>query len=306
MDSNQTEMLLPGMAQELADDESLLLPLADIQLRARVRELDEEKLKDLQYSIERDGLLQPLVVAQHEDQHVLIAGGHRLEVCKRLHWKLVPVRVLHNIRNEDHLVRLELSENLFRNELSLLERAIHLNEYLKRDSALSALSADQIAEQVNISRRTFFYYKQVAQLPREQVQRILKLPQDLKNSRQKLLDFYNLPTDEVREDIIHAMEHNPATTYSMAKGAATKMGIEAGRVIRPLTITQVVRSRILEAKEVRSTYFYDVPMTDFIDYVLAEGLEQLRRKDYRVQIPVLDLLAEMLPNEESLVEEPEG
>lgn len=283
--------LLPGMADELAAAELTVLSLDEIQIRARVRELNEEKLGDLSYSIKKDGLLQPLVVALYEGAYVLIAGQHRLEVCRRLRHTTVPVRVLTNIRNQDHLIRLELSENLFRNELSLLERAVHLAEYLKRDSALSALSAEQIAETVNISRRTFFYYKQVAELKPELVQRILKLPQDIKNSRSQLLDFYNLPDEQMQEAVITALEGNADTTYKAAKSAVTKLAVEAGQIERPLTITQVTRDRVQELKQVRREYYQytGTTMTDLVDYCLELGLQQLKRMDYKVEIPLLGL-----------------
>lgn len=190
-----------------------------------------------------------------------------------------------------YYIRLELSENLFRNELSVLERAVHLAEYLKRDSALSALSAEQIAETVNISRRTFFYYKQVAELKPELVQRILKLPQDIKNSRTQLLDFYNLPDEHMQESIITALEGNPDTTYKAAKGAVTKLAVEAGQIERPLTITQVTRERVQEIKQVRREYYQytGVSMTDLVDYCLELGLQQLQRLNYKVDIPLLGL-----------------
>lgn len=285
------EPMLPGMADELASAELAILPITEIQIRHRVRELNEEKLGDLSYSIKKDGLLQPPVVARFEGEHVLIAGQHRLEVCKRLRWQTIPARLLTNIRDLDHLIRLELSENLFRNELSVLERAVHLAEYLKRDSALSALSAEQIAETVNISRRTFFYYKQVAELKPELVQRILKLPQDIKNSRTQLLDFYNLPDEHMQESIITALEGNPDTTYKAAKGAVTKLAVEAGQIERPLTITQVTRERVQEIKQVRREYYQytGVSMTDLVDYCLELGLQQLQRLDYKVDIPLLGL-----------------
>lgn len=101
--------LLPGIADELASAALAELTLEEIQIRHRVRELNEEKLSDLSYSIKKDGLLQPLVVAKFEGEHVLIAGQHRLEVCRRLRWPTIPVRLIANIRDQDHLIRLELA-----------------------------------------------------------------------------------------------------------------------------------------------------------------------------------------------------
>ena len=281
--------LLPGLQNELGALEVTFLPINEIKLRERIRELDEDKLADLSFSIKNDGLLQPLVVALFEGAYVLVAGQHRLEVCKRLRWNLVPVRVFSGIEDKEHLIRLELSENLFRNELSVLERAVHLSEYLKRNSALRALNAEEIAKTVNISRRTFFYYKQVATLNPELIQKILKLPQDLKNSKTQLLDFYNIPNDEIRTNIISTLEGNPAATYRSAKSSVTQLAVESGDIDKPLTITQVTRKRIQELKKVQEDYFKytNTTMSDLVDYCLGLGLQHLKQKNYEIEIPPL-------------------
>lgn len=282
--------VLPGLAEELSSSEVKVLPMADITVKGRLRELDEEKLRDLMYTIEKDDLLQPLVVAHYEGEYLLIAGHHRFEVCKRLNRSMVPVRLMQNIQSKDHLRRLEISENLFRNELSLLERAVYLAEYLKSDSALSALSAEEIADKVNISRRTFFYYKQVASMNEQNpdvIEKILHLPQDIKNSRSQLLDIYNLPTEE-RKELISTLEGNPATTYQAAKKAVTRLAVEAGSHESPLTITQVTRKRVQELKEVHQHFRMvgeDITMTDLVDRCLELGLVYLKQHDFNVRIP---------------------
>lgn len=281
--------VLPGLADELSNSQVKVLPMSDIKVKSRLRELDEEKLRDLMYTVEKDDLLQPLVVALYEGEHLLIAGHHRFEVCKRLNRSMVPVRLMQNIQNEDHLRRLEISENLFRNELSLLERAVYLAEYLKRDSALSALSAEEIADKVNISRRTFFYYKQVASMNEQNpdvIEKILKLPQDVKNSRSQLLDIYNIPAEE-RNELISTLEGNPATTYQAAKKAVTRLAVEAGTHASPLTITQVTRTRMQELKEVHQHFRMvgdDITMTDLVDRCLELGLAYLKQHDFNVRI----------------------
>lgn len=284
--------VLPGLADEMSNSQVKVLPMTEIKVKSRLRELDEEKLRDLMYTVEKDDLLQPLVVAYYEGEYLLIAGHHRFEVCKRLNRSMVPVRLMQNIQNEDHLRRLEISENLFRNELSLLERAVYLAEYLKRDSALSALTAEEIADKVNISRRTFFYYKQVASMNEQNpdvIEKILNLPQDIKNSRSQLLDIYNLPTEE-RNELITTLEGNAATTYQAAKKAVTRLAVEAGTHESPLTITQVTRKRVQELKEVHQHFRMigeDITMTDLVDRCLDLGLAYLKQHDFNVRIPAV-------------------
>jgi N6-adenosine-specific RNA methylase IME4/ParB-like chromosome segregation protein Spo0J len=67
-----------------------LVPLAEIRVGRRFRkELGD--IDSLARSIAEVGLLHPIVVTP---THVLIAGRRRLEACRRLDWKQVPVHVV--------------------------------------------------------------------------------------------------------------------------------------------------------------------------------------------------------------------
>ena len=57
--------------------------------------VDREAVEEVAQSIARHGLLQPIVVARRSEsgRHEIVAGQLRLEACKRLGWKTVPVIV---------------------------------------------------------------------------------------------------------------------------------------------------------------------------------------------------------------------
>jgi len=75
-------------------------------------------LEELKKSIQEIGLINPITIT--EDYH-LVAGYHRLEACKQLGWKTIPVKIM----DADELTAqlIEIDENLIRNELTVLERA---------------------------------------------------------------------------------------------------------------------------------------------------------------------------------------
>jgi ParB family chromosome partitioning protein len=89
----------------------------------RARELSPEKVNELKESIQETGLLQPIII---NNQNVLIAGLHRLEACKALGWSEIDC-VIKDLEELDAKLA-EIDENLFRAELTVLERA----ELLKR------------------------------------------------------------------------------------------------------------------------------------------------------------------------------
>jgi predicted RNA methylase len=95
--------------------------IAKIMPSSSTLPLLEDRVIELVESIDRLGLLQPLVVVRHEEGCRLIAGRHRLEAVKRLMWKAVPCVVL----ELDHIMQqlAEVDENLVRRSLTYLDRA---------------------------------------------------------------------------------------------------------------------------------------------------------------------------------------
>jgi hypothetical protein len=97
------------------------IPIVRVRVGARKRPLDSAKVAELAASIAELGLLQPIGV---RPDGTLVYGYHRLEACKQLGWTEIPAVV---VDGDDLRAELaEISENLIRNELTLLERAEHL------------------------------------------------------------------------------------------------------------------------------------------------------------------------------------
>ena len=83
--------------------------------------LTEVRVVELADSIDRLGLLQPLVVVPWQRRFRLVAGRHRLEALTRLDWKTVPCVVLDLDSVQQELA--EVDENLIRRSLNYLDRA---------------------------------------------------------------------------------------------------------------------------------------------------------------------------------------
>ena len=71
-------------------------------------------ITSLAASIERDGLLHPVVITP---DGTLIAGERRIRACEALGWKKIPVRVL----DVENIVRAEAAENFERQDFTLSE-----------------------------------------------------------------------------------------------------------------------------------------------------------------------------------------
>lgn len=92
------------------------LKLTDITVKERLRGVDSEKVERLKESILRIGLIHPITVSGG----VLVAGLHRLTAFKELGLEEIDCHVV----EDDELLQkeIEIDENLYRNELTVLEK----------------------------------------------------------------------------------------------------------------------------------------------------------------------------------------
>jgi len=93
------------------------IPINSIKLENNRRKLDEVKIQELCESISQIGLLHPITVTSN---HILVAGGHRLEAAKLLGWDDIKANVLELDGLSAELAMLD--ENLIRAELHYIER----------------------------------------------------------------------------------------------------------------------------------------------------------------------------------------
>ena len=83
---------------------------------------DEEKLRELSYSIKEHGLLQPIVVVEDEDgTYTLIAGERRLRAHKLANIEEIKAIIVD--KDEFKLRELALIENIQRDDLNIIELA---------------------------------------------------------------------------------------------------------------------------------------------------------------------------------------
>lgn len=100
----------------------------------RLRSVDDEAVGVLVDSMARHGQMDAITVSGQDlgdagPVYTLVAGAHRLEAIKRLGWDLIAVTFTAASDSADDARIVEITENLHRKELTVLERAEHLQEY---------------------------------------------------------------------------------------------------------------------------------------------------------------------------------
>lgn len=96
-----------------------------IEVTGGRRPLDEEKVDAILASMKQIGLRTPITVDERKKKLVLVSGLHRLEAARRLGWDAIPCFVCFGDADTRPL---EIAENLYRAELTALERAEHIDE----------------------------------------------------------------------------------------------------------------------------------------------------------------------------------
>ena len=84
-------------------------------------DFSDERMQELQNSIQKDGLLQPILVRPVGNGYEIVAGERRWQACKRLETETIPAKIL--ILNDIESQQMALVENLQRDNLNPIEEA---------------------------------------------------------------------------------------------------------------------------------------------------------------------------------------
>ena len=112
------------------------IPLEDVVVGARLRQVNETKVAMLAESIAAIGLQTPISVAPGVDgRPVLVAGLHRMEAIRRL--GLAAIEAVTVVLDDLNRELWQIDENLIRSELTQLERDQHVQRRRKIFEALA-------------------------------------------------------------------------------------------------------------------------------------------------------------------------
>jgi len=134
------------------------------------KDFDPERLRELGESIQRHGLLQPVVVIPHADRYLLVAGERRLRAHKLMGIETIRAIVADVDLDELRMRELALVENIQRENLNPLELATAYQELL----TVHGLTHEELARLVHKSR--------------SQITNTIRLLSLSEYARQKLID----------------------------------------------------------------------------------------------------------------------
>lgn len=152
----------------------------------------KEEIEELASSIEKDGLLQPIVVRPvGENAYQIIAGERRWQACKYLKLETVPVRI--KDADEDKALELALIENIQRSDLNPIEEAYGYRRLMERMN----LTQSEVAQVVSKGRSTIANALRLLELPEEAQQLLFEEKITAGHARAIL----SIPTSEGRQKL---------------------------------------------------------------------------------------------------------
>ncbi len=126
------------------------------------RDFDPAALAELTQSIERDGIIQPIIVRKNADtEYQIIAGERRWRAAKAAGLKDVPVIV--RTADDQQVLELALVENIQREDLNPIELAVAFHRMAQE----LGMSHDQIGHKTGKERTTITNSVRLLQLPKE-------------------------------------------------------------------------------------------------------------------------------------------
>ncbi|MEQ9412076.1 MAG: ParB/RepB/Spo0J family partition protein [Fuerstiella sp.] len=125
------------------------------------REFDQRAIDELAESIRKHGVLQPLLVRSKGDNYELVAGERRWRAAQQVGLETIPCRV---VELEDQQVcEAAIEENLKREDLNVIEKAIAFKDYLERFGG----TIEDLARQLSMNRSTISNMLRLLELPEE-------------------------------------------------------------------------------------------------------------------------------------------
>jgi len=123
------------------------------------KEFADDQIAELADSLERHGLLQPLVARRVGERYQLIAGERRLRAAIKVGWPDVPVRVV--TADDRQMAELAMVENLQRKDLNALEKAASFSNYLQQYRC----TQEELAKRLACDRSTVANLIRLLELP---------------------------------------------------------------------------------------------------------------------------------------------
>ena len=134
------------------------------------QDFSEERIDSLAKSIAEVGQLQPIVVQKKDNHYLLIAGERRLRAVKKDEKEKIAAVIFEEEISPEKFRQIQLIENLQRQDLNPLERAISINKFIEDND----LSKKDAAQKLGVARTTLTLWLNILEMKEKYQKEVLK------------------------------------------------------------------------------------------------------------------------------------
>lgn len=240
---------------------SKTIPIVKIHVPERLRAVEEDHALAISASIVEHGLLNPVTVratpAAKGGAYTLVAGAHRLRAMELLDEIEIDAVVVDADQQES--VLLEITENLFRNELSVIDRAVFVQTY--RDvweSKFGKIEPGRPGNRVNLTQlmaeeQQAGFSKHVAErmgVSKESIKRLNKIAQRLHSDLRAAVRGTPVADNQaalLKLAKMEPQEQRRAAIALRAEGGDLKKALGHVKAVRPSEKPEAKRDGMLKA-----------------------------------------------------------
>lgn len=268
------------------------IPLPQIAVIDRARPVDEEHAAAIAASMVDRGLINPITVrhapnmGRGETPYILIAGGHRLRAAQLNGWEEIDAIVVSADAQEAQLM--EIAENLYRNELTALDRAVFVMKYReiyeekhgridpkggrpkKQCNDCTVIFApgrelsERVQERLGFGRRTYFNVTRIGLNLHPSLRSAVRGTK-AENDQTKLLKLSKLSADD-QIKLAAALREHPDFDAAMGLLKAPKEEADPQQKI----LDRMVRDWEQASEETRTAFLDAIGLGDQPDALMAE------------------------------------
>jgi len=264
------------------------IEVRDIESRPeQVRtDFSEERIDSLAKSIAEVGQLQPIVVQKKDDHFLLIAGERRLRAVKKDEHAKIAAVILEDVSPEKFR-QIQLIENLQRQDLNPLERAISINKFMEDNN----LCKKDAAEKLGVARTTLTLWLNILEMKEKYQKEVLKDDSPITLSHLSLAHALSSKTGDpskANELLDAVIKHNLSRKETQAV-------IDIFYKYLHIPVEEAVSAVLLKRERMR--------MKDYWDEDRKQGSKNPVRRLFRSFSNINDNLEEFMENEGDLPEE---
>jgi ParB family transcriptional regulator, chromosome partitioning protein len=267
--------------------------ISDIVIPERLRAVEEEHAIAIAQSIVEHGLIHPITVRSTPNakggKYTLVAGAHRVRAEQINEQPEIDAMIVEGDKAEAQLI--EITENLFRNELSVLDRAVFVQTY--RDvwegkygkveagrpgnrANLSQLFADEaeagsfsihVADRMGLSRRAVERLNQIAQNLHPDVRAAVR-GTPIADNQSALLKIAKMEPQKQRQTAI-AFRAEPDLKKALALVEPAPQ-LSKAQVEQATLLSRLVTAWEDASEETRNQFLSHIGMGDEPDALMAE------------------------------------